>query len=178
MDDHRYLQSVAAKHGLHYSRPGNGICHQVYLERFSKPGKTLLGSDSHTSSAGGAGMIAIGAGGLDVAAAMAGYRYRLVIPETIGVNLKGGLLPGVSAKDVILEVLRRIGVKGAVGKIIEYHGTGINGLSVPERSTITNMGTETGATTSIFPSDQVTRRFLTQQGRELDRDYGGPGRGL
>lgn len=168
MDDHRYLQSVAAKHGLVFSRPGNGICHQVFLERFSKPGKTMLGSDSHSTSAGGAGMIAIGAGGLDVAAAMAGEKYTLILPEIIGVELTGRLQPYVSAKDVILEVLRRIGVKGAVGKILEYHGPGIMTLSVPERGTITNMGTETGATTSIFPSDEETRKFFTQQGREGD----------
>ncbi len=168
MDDHRYLQSVAAKHGLVFSRPGNGICHQVYLERFSKPGKVLLGSDSHTTSAGGAGMIAIGAGGLDVAAAMAGEKYTITIPEVIGVKLSGKLQPYVSAKDVILEVLRRIGVKGAVGKVLEYHGSGIMTLSVPERGTITNMGTETGATTSIFPSDEETKKFMVQQGRESD----------
>ena len=168
MDDHRYLQSVAAKHGLFFSRPGNGICHQVFLERFSKPGKTLLGADSHSTTAGGAGMIAIGAGGLDVAAAMAGEKYTLILPEIIGVELTGRLQPFVSAKDVILEVLRRIGVKGAVGKILEYTGPGIKTLTVPERATITNMGTETGATTSIFPSDEETRKFLVQQGREDD----------
>ena len=168
MDDHIYLQSVAAKHGLVFSRPGNGICHQVFLERFSKPGKVLLGSDSHTTSAGGAGMIAIGAGGLDIAAAMAGEKYTFIVPEIIGVKLTGKLQPYVSAKDIILEVLRRIGVKGAVGKILEYHGPGIKILSVPERGTITNMGTETGATTSIFPSDEETRKFFAQQEREGD----------
>ena len=168
MDDHRYLQSVAAKHGLFFSRPGNGICHQVFLERFSKPGKTLLGADSHSTTAGGAGMIAIGAWGLDVAAAMAGEKYTLILPEIIGVELTGRLQPFVSAKDVILEVLRRIGVKGAVGKILEYTGPGIKTLTVPERATITNMGTETGATTSIFPSDEETRKFLVQQGRDAD----------
>jgi aconitate hydratase len=168
MDDHMYLQSVAAKHGLFFSRPGNGICHQVFLERFSKPGKTLLGADSHSTTAGGAGMIAIGAGGLDVAAAMAGEKYTLILPEIIGVEFTGRLQPFVSAKDVILEVLRRIGVKGAVGKILEYTGPGIKTLTVPERATITNMGTETGATTSIFPSDKETRKFLVQQGRGDD----------
>ena len=168
MDDHRYLQSVAAKHGLFFSRPGNGICHQVFLERFSKPGKTLLGADSHSTTAGGAGMIAIGAGGLDVAAAMAGEKYTLILPEIICVELTGRLQPYVSAKDVILEVLRRIGVNGAIGKILEYTGPGIKTLTVPERATITNMGTETGATTSIFPSDEETRKFLVQQGREDD----------
>jgi aconitate hydratase len=168
MDDHRYLQSVAAKHGLFFSRPGNGICHQVFLERFAKPGKTLLGADSHSTTAGGAGMIAIGAGGLDVAAAMAGEKYTLNLPEILGVELTGRLQPFVSAKDVILEVLRRIGVKGAIGKILEYTGPGIKTLTVPERATITNMGTETGATTSIFPSDKETRKFLVQQGRGDD----------
>jgi len=167
-DDHRYLQSVAAKHGLFFSRPGNGICHQVFLERFSKPGKTMLGADSHSTTAGGAGMIAIGAGGLDVAAAMAGEKYTLILPEILGVEIIGRLQPFVSAKDVILEVLRRIGVKGAVGKILEYHGPGVKTLTVPERATIANMGTETGATTSIFPSDAETRKFLAQQGREDD----------
>jgi aconitate hydratase len=168
MDDHRYLQSVAAKHGLFFSRPGNGICHQVFLERFAKPGKTLLGADSHSTTAGGAGMIAIGAGGLDVAVAMAGEKYTLNLPEILGVELTGRLQPFVSAKDVILEVLRRIGVKGAIGKILEYTGPGIKTLTVPERATITNMGTETGATTSIFPSDKETRKFLVQQGRGDD----------
>ena len=164
-DDHRYLQSVAERYGLVFSRVGNGICHQLYLERFSAPGKTLLGSDSHTTSAGGAGMLAIGAGGLDVAAAMAGEPFHMKTPGIICVELTGSLPSFVSAKDVILEVLRRIGVKGAVGKILEYYGPGVETLSVPERGTITNMGTETGATTSIFPSDHVTKRFLEAQGR-------------
>jgi len=164
-DDHRYLQSVAERYGLVFSRAGNGICHQLYLERFSAPGKTLLGSDSHTPTAGGAGVLAIGAGGLDVAAAMAGEPFYMKTPGVIGVELTGSLPSFVSAKDVILEVLRRIGVKGAVGKILEYYGPGVETLSVPERGTITNMGTETGATTSIFPSDHVTRRFLEAQGR-------------
>jgi aconitate hydratase len=168
MDDHRYLQSAAAKYGLYFSRAGNGICHQVFLERFAKPGKTLLGGDSHTPSAGGAGMFAIGSGGLDVAAVMAGQNYTFRVPGIMGVELTGNLRPGVSAKDVILEVLRRIGVKGAVDKVLEYHGPGIKSLSVPERSTITNMGTETGATSSIFPSDEVTRSFLAMQEREKD----------
>jgi len=164
-DDHRYLQDVAAKYGIVFSRPGNGICHQVHLERFARPGYTLLGSDSHTSTAGGIGMIAIGAGGLDVAAAMAGEPFYLEMPRILGVKLKGALSPFVSAKDVILEVLRKIGVKGGVNKIIEYFGSGVKTLTVPERATITNMGTETGATTSIFPSDEVTQAFLRSQGR-------------
>ena len=164
-DDHRYLRTFAAKYGLYFSRPGNGICHQVYLERFAKPGKTLLGSDSHTPTAGGMGMIAIGSGGLDVATAMAGEPFYIKMPYVFNVKLRGVLPPFVSAKDVILEVLRRIGVKGGVGKILEYSGTGLKTLSVPERGTIANMGTETGATTSIFPSDEVTREFLTLQGR-------------
>ncbi len=164
-DDHRYLQDVAAKYGIVFSRPGNGICHQVHLERFARPGYTLLGSDSHTSTAGGIGMIAIGAGGLDVAAAMAGEPFYLEMPRILGVKLKGALSPFASAKDVILEVLRKIGVKGGVNKIIEYFGSGVKTLTVPERATITNMGTETGATTSIFPSDEVTQAFLRSQGR-------------
>jgi len=168
MDDHIYLQSAAAKYGLYCSRAGNGICHQVFLERFAVPGKTLLGADSHTPSAGAAGMFAIGSGGLDVAAVMAGMKYTFRVPEILGVELSGCLKPGVSAKDVILEVLRRIGVKGAVGKVLEYHGPGVKSLSVPERSTICNMGTETGATSSIFPSDELTRKFLAKQGREKD----------
>jgi len=168
MDDHRYLQSAATKYGLYFSRAGNGICHQVFLERFAKPGKTLLGGDSHTPSAGGAGMFAVGSGGLDVAAVMAGEKYTFRVPEIMGIELTGSLKPGVSAKDVILEVLRRIGVKGAVDKVLEYHGPGVKSLSVPERSTITNMGTETGATSSIFPSDEVTKSFLAIQGREND----------
>jgi len=164
-DDHRYLQSIAAKYGLYFSRPGNGICHQVHLERFARPGKTLLGSDSHTPTGGGVGMIAIGAGGLDVAAAMAGEAFRLKMPNIVKIYLTGKLPDFVSAKDVILEVLRRIGVKGAVNKVLEYVGPGIKTLTVPERGTITNMGTETGATTSIFPSDEITREFLEAQER-------------
>jgi aconitate hydratase len=164
-DDHRYLQGVAAKYGIVFSRPGNGICHQLYLERFSKPGATLLGSDSHTPTAGGAGMIAIGAGGLDVAAAMAGEPFYLEMPKIVGVKLTGKLQPFVSAKDVILQILKQLTVKGGVNKILEYYGPGVETLSVPERGTITNMGTETGCTTSIFPSDQVTKAFLDAQGR-------------
>ena len=164
-DDHRYLQSIAAKYGLYYSRPGNGICHQLHLERFARPGKTLLGSDSHTPTGGGVGMIAIGAGGLDVAAAMAGVPFHLKMPNIVNVYLTGKLPDFVSAKDVILEVLRRIGVKGAVNKVLEYTGPGIKTLSVPERGTITNMGTESGATTSIFPSDEITKEFLVAQER-------------
>jgi len=164
-DDHRYLQSIASKYGIYFSRPGNGICHQIHLERFALPGKTLLGSDSHTPTAGGMGMIAIGAGGLDVAAAMAGEPFYLKMPEVVNVYLTGRLQPFVAAKDVVLEVLRRIGVKGAVNKVLEYTGPGIKGLSVPERATITNMGTETGATTSIFPSDEITKKFLDGQAR-------------
>jgi aconitate hydratase len=165
-DDHRYLQGVAAKYGVVFSRPGNGICHQLYLEHFARPAYTLLGSDSHTPTAGGIGMIAIGAGGLDVAAAMAGEPFYLEMPSIMGVKMTGALLPFVSAKDVILEVLRKLTVKGGVNKILEYFGSGIKTLSVPERGTIANMGTETGATTSIFPSDNVTRAFLRGQGRE------------
>lgn len=165
-DDHRFLQSIAAKYGIVFSRPGNGICHQVHLERFGVPGKTLLGSDSHTPTAGGLGMLAIGAGGLDVAAAMAGYPFYLPAPKIVLVRLHGKLSQWVSAKDVILELLRRMTVKGGVGKIIEYGGEGVKTLSVPERATITNMGAELGATTSIFPSDQMTLRFLRSQGRE------------
>jgi aconitate hydratase len=165
-DDHKYLKEVAAKFGIVFSRPGNGICHQIHLERFARPGYTLLGSDSHTPTAGGMGMIAIGAGGLDVAAAMAGEPFFLEMPTTVGVELTGRLSPFVSAKDVILEVLRRLTVKGGAGKILEYWGSGIRTLSVPERATITNMGTETGATTSIFPSDEVTKDFLRVQNRE------------
>ena len=164
-DDHRYLQSIAARYGLYFSRPGNGICHQLHLERFARPGKTLLGSDSHTPTGGGVGMIAIGAGGLDVAAAMAGESFRLKMPKIVKVYLTGQLQDFVSAKDVILEVLRRIGVKGAVNKVLEYTGPGVKTLSVPERGTITNMGTETGATTSIFPSDEITKQFLESQER-------------
>ena len=164
-DDHRYLQSVAAKYGIVFSRPGNGICHQVYLERFARPGYTLLGSDSHTPTAGGMGMVAIGAGGLDVAAAMAGEPFYLEMPEILGIKLTGALSPFVSAKDVILAVLQKLTVKGGVNKILEYCGPGVKTLSVPERGTITNMGTETGATTSVFPSDQVTHQFLAGQDR-------------
>jgi aconitate hydratase len=165
-DDHRYLQDVAAKYGVVFSRPGNGICHQIHLERFARPSYTLLGSDSHTPTAGGVGMIAIGAGGLDVAAAMAGEPFYLQMPSIMNVKLSGALSPFVSAKDVILEVLRKLTVKGGVNKILEYSGFGVETLSVPERGTIANMGTETGATTSIFPSDDVTRAFLRSQGRE------------
>ena len=167
-DDHAYLRTVAGRHGLTFSRPGNGICHQVYLERFSKPGRTLLGSDSHTPTAGGAGVLAMGAGGLDVAAAMAGEPFYLKMPIIVSIELTGSLPEFVSAKDVILEVLRRTGVKGAVEKILEYRGPGVETLSVPERGTITNMGTETGATTSIFPSDEVTKIFMETQGRGND----------
>jgi len=165
-DDHRFLQSVAAKFGVTFSRPGNGICHQLHLERFARPGKTLLGSDSHTPTSGGVGMIAMGSGGLDVAAAMAGEPFRIKTPYVVGIHLTGKLPPFVSAKDIILEVLRRIDVKGGVGKVLEYTGPGISNLSVPERGCITNMGTETGSTTSIFPSDEVTRQFLRAQKRE------------
>ncbi len=167
-DDHRYLQSVAAKYGIFFSRPGNGICHQVHLERFGIPGKTLLGSDSHTPTGGGLGMLAIGAGGLDVAVAMAGEPFYLLMPRIVKVELKNYLSPWVTAKDIILEVLRRLGVKGGVGKIIEYAGEGVGTLSVPERATITNMGAELGATTSLFPADNITREFLQAQGREKD----------
>ncbi len=167
-DDHKYIETVAKKHGVFFSRPGNGICHQVNLERFGIPGATLLGSDSHTPTGGGIGMIAIGAGGLDVAVAMAGGAYYIPMPKILGVELTGELPFGVAAKDVILEVLRVLSVKGGVGKIVEYFGTGVSSLSVPERATITNMGAELGATTSIFPSDEVTRQFLAAQGREED----------
>ncbi len=165
-DDHRYLQSAAARFGIHFSRPGNGICHQVHLERFGVPGKTLLGSDSHTPTGGGLGMLAIGAGGLDVAVAMAGGPFHLNVPEVLRVNLVGELPPWTGAKDVILELLRRLTVKGGVGRIIEYGGPGVAQLTVPQRATITNMGAELGATSSIFPSDEVTRCFLVSQGRE------------
>ncbi|HHW56884.1 MAG TPA: aconitate hydratase [Clostridia bacterium] len=165
-DDHRYIQTVAAKYGIYFSRPGNGICHQVHLERFGRPGKTLLGSDSHTPTAGGLGMLAIGTGGLDVALAMAGEPYRIIMPSIVNVRLTGKLRPWVSAKDVILELLKRLTVKGGVGKIFEYSGDGVKTLSVPERATITNMGAELGATTSIFPSDERTHEFLKAQGRE------------
>lgn len=165
-DDHRFLQSVAAKDGIYFSRPGNGICHQLFLERFARPGKTLIGSDSHTPTAGGIGSFALGAGGLDVAVSMAGETFKLKYPKVVGVKLTGKLQEWVSAKDVILEVLRRINVNGGVGKVLEYCGPGVRNLSVPDRATITNMGTETGCTTSIFPSDEVTRKFLKAQGRE------------
>lgn len=164
-DDHRFIQSVAKKHGIYFSRPGNGICHQVHLERFGEPGKTLIGSDSHTPTGGGIGMLAFGAGGLDVAVAMGGGEYHINMPKMTKINLTGKLSPWVSAKDVILAVLQRMSVKGGVGKIIEYGGEGIQTLTVPERATITNMGTELGATTSIFPSDEITRQFLEAQGR-------------
>ena len=164
-DDHRYLQSVAAKHGIHFSRPGNGICHQVHLERFGVPGKTLIGSDSHTPTAGGIGMLAFGAGGLDVAVAMGGGAYYITMPKLLKVELTGKLRPFVTAKDISLELLRILSVKGGVGYVVEWGGPGIDSLSVPERATITNMGTELGATTSIFPSDEVTRTFLEAQGR-------------
>lgn len=165
-DDHRYIQSVAHKYGLRFSRPGNGICHQVHLERFGIPGKTLIGSDSHTPTGGGIGMIAIGAGGLDVAVAMGGGTYYITMPKILNVKITGKLQPFVTAKDISLELLRRIGVKGGVGRIIEWSGDGVKTLSVPERATITNMGAETGATTSIFPSDEVTKAFLKAQNRE------------
>ncbi len=167
-DDHRFIQSIAKKHGIYYSRPGNGICHQVHLVRFGKPGKTLIGSDSHTPTGGGIGMLAIGAGGMDVAVAMGGGAYYTPMPKMIRVNLLGKLSPFVSAKDVILEVLRQLTVKGGVGYIVEYAGEGVKTLSVPERATITNMGAELGATTSIFPSDEITKQFLSAQGREED----------
>lgn len=167
-DDHRFIQSVANKHGIYFSRPGNGICHQVHLERFGKPGKTLIGSDSHTPTGGGIGMLAIGAGGLDVAVAMGGGTYYITMPRMVRVNLHGRLQPWVAAKDIILEVLRVMSVKGGVGKIIEYGGEGVKTLSVPERATITNMGAELGATTSVFPSDEITRAFLKAQDREAD----------
>ncbi len=167
-DDHKYIQTVTKKHGVYFSRPGNGICHQVHLERFGKPGCTLLGSDSHTPTGGGLGMLAIGAGGLDVAVAMGGGPYYIMMPKVCRIELTGKLNPMVSAKDIILEVLRRLSVKGGVGKIMEYGGEGVKTLSVPERATITNMGAELGATTSIFPSDEVTKQFLTAQGRAED----------
>ncbi len=167
-DDHRFIQSVAKKHGIYFSRPGNGICHQVHLERFGKPGKTLIGSDSHTPTGGGIGMLAIGAGGLDVAVAMGGGAYYISMPKMVRINLTGKLQPWVSAKDIILEVLRIMTVKGGVGKISEYGGEGVRTLTVPERATITNMGAELGATTSIFPSDDITKTFMAAQGREED----------
>ena len=167
-DDHRFIQSIAKKHGIYFSRPGNGICHQVHLERFGKPGKTLIGSDSHTPTGGGIGMLAMGAGGLDVAVAMGGGAYYISMPKMVKVNLTGSLKPWVSAKDVILEVLKIMSVKGGVGKIVEYTGPGVKTLSVPERATITNMGAELGATTSIFPSDEITKAFLQAQNRVED----------
>ena len=167
-DDHRFIQTVTKKHGIYFSRPGNGICHQVHLERFGIPGKTLIGSDSHTPTNGGIGMLAMGAGGLDVAVAMGGGAYHITMPKMVRINLTGQLQDWVSAKDVILEVLRLLTVKGGVGKIIEYGGPGVATLTVPERATITNMGAELGATTSIFPSDDVTRGFLKAQSREED----------
>ncbi len=167
-DDHRYIQTVTKKHGIRFSRPGNGICHQVHLERFSKPGKTLIGSDSHTPTAGGIGMLGMGAGGLDVAVAMGGGTYFITMPKMIKVNLVGQLSDYLGAKDVVLEVLRLLGVKGGVGAIVEYGGTGVKTLSVPQRATITNMGAELGATSSIFPSDEVTKAFLKAEGREED----------
>lgn len=167
-DDHKYIQTVAAKHGVYFSRPGNGICHQVHYERFGIPGKTLIGSDSHTPTGGGLGMLAMGAGGMDVAVAMGGGAYHIPMPRMIFVELIGELRPNVSAKDIILEVLRMLSVKGGVGAIVEYGGEGVATLSVPERATITNMGAELGATASIFPSDEVTRQFMAAQDREAD----------
>ncbi|MBD3297656.1 MAG: aconitate hydratase, partial [candidate division Zixibacteria bacterium] len=164
-DDHKYLQSVAARYNIDFSRPGNGICHQVHLERYGVPGKTLLGSDSHTPTNGGLGMLAMGAGGLDVAVAMAGGAFNLTMPKVLKINLTGKLGHWVAAKDVILEILRQISVKGGVGRILEYAGPGVETLSVPERATITNMGAELGATTSIFPSDESTRRYMQMQER-------------
>ncbi|MDD4368560.1 MAG: aconitate hydratase [Oscillospiraceae bacterium] len=167
-DDHKYLQTVAARHGIRFSRPGNGVCHQVHIERFAVPGKTLLGSDSHTPTAGGLGMLAIGAGGLDVAVAMGGGPYYITMPRMVQVWLEGALQPWVTAKDVILEVLRRLTVKGGVGRVIEYGGPGVATLTVPQRATITNMGAELGATTSIFPADETSRIFMRAQDREAD----------
>ncbi len=167
-DDHRFIGSIAKKHGIYFSRPGNGICHQVHLERFGKPGKTLIGSDSHTPTGGGIGMLAFGAGGLDVAVAMGGGEYYITMPKMFKVNLTGKLRPFVTAKDVSLEILRILSVKGGVGAIIEWGGEGVKTLSVPERATITNMGTELGATTSIFPSDEITKAFLEAEGRGED----------
>ena len=167
-DDHRFIGSIAKKHGIYFSRPGNGICHQVHLERFGIPGKTLIGSDSHTPTCGGIGMLAFGAGGLDVAVAMGGGEYHITMPKMVRINLTGKLRPYVSAKDVILEVLRIMSVKGGVGKIVEYGGEGVKSLSVPERATITNMGAELGASTSVFPSDEITEQFMKAQGRGDD----------
>jgi len=168
MDDHIYIQTVAKKHGVYYSKPGNGICHQVNIERFGVPGQTLLGSDSHTPTGGGIGMLAIGAGGLDVAVAMAGGEYYITMPEIVKVQLEGKLNPGVASKDIILEVLKRCTVKGGINRVFEYVGEGVKGLTVPERATITNMGAELGATTSVFPADEITLEFLKSQGREED----------
>lgn len=168
MDDHIYIQTVAKKHGVIFSKPGNGICHQVNIERFGKPGETLLGSDSHTPTGGGIGMLAIGAGGLDVAVAMAGGEYYITMPEIVKVELKGKLKPGVTSKDIILEVLKRFTVKGGINRVFEYLGEGVKSLSVPDRATITNMGAELGATTSVFPSDEETKLFLKAQKREGD----------
>lgn len=167
-DDHQYIQTVTRKHGIYCSKPGNGICHQVHVERFGVPGMTLLGSDSHTPTGGGIGMLAIGAGGLDVAVAMGGGAYYLTCPRVVGIRLTGKLSPGVAAKDIILEVLRRLSVKGGVGKVMEYIGEGVRTLTVPERATIANMGAELGATSSVFPSDEITAAFLKAQGRETD----------
>jgi aconitate hydratase len=167
-DDHRFLQTFCAKHGIHYSKPGNGICHQINLERFSVPGKIMLGSDSHTPTGGGAGMIAIGVGGLDVAVAMGSGEFYFNMPKIVGVKLTGELQPWVTSKDVILEMLRRLTVRGGLGKIIEYYGPGVKTLSTPERGTITNMGAELGATTSIFPSDEITLDFFKRQDRADD----------
>ncbi len=167
-DDHNFLQDIASRYGIVFSRPGNGICHQVHLERFGVPGKSLLGSDSHTPTAGALGMLAIGAGGLDVALAMAGLPFSIPRPRVLKVELRGRLSPMVSAKDIVLEVLRRLTVKGGVGKILEYAGEGVSTLSIPQRGTIANMGAELGATTSVFPSDEVTKRFLEAQGRAED----------
>jgi len=167
-DDHRFLQTTAAKYGIYFSKPGNGICHQVHLERFAVPGKTLLGSDSHTPTAGGLGMLAIGAGGLDVAVAMGGGPFYLKMPKVVLVKLSGKLNPWVTSKDVILELLRRLTVKGGTGKIMEYGGDGVKTLSATERATITNMGAELGATTSIFPSDENTKRYMAAQERGED----------
>ena len=165
-DDHQYITTVAKKHGIYLSKPGNGICHQVQLERVGKPGRTLLGSDSHTPTGGALGMLAIGAGGLDVAVAMGGGAYYLNCPKVVNVHLTGKLPRGVAAKDVILELLRRLTVKGGVGKVMEYTGEGVESLTIPERATIANMGAELGATTSVFPSDEAARRFLKAQERE------------
>ena len=167
-DDHRYLQTVAAKYGILFSKPGNGICHQVHLERFSRPGETLIGADSHTPTCGAVGMLAIGAGGRDVAVAMAGGAFYLAYPKVVRINLQGRLRPWSTAKDIILEILKKLTTKGNVGKAIEYGGPGIETLSVPERSTLTNMGAELGITTSLFPSDEVARRFFAAQDREAD----------